>query len=182
MKGSCASLKELWGFLSASWLRFLGRAVLQRSSSVGGSSVKQRPLHGPWGLALFPCSKATWPCMSPGEEELGGDNQCSRVTRGLEQPGTAAGAGLPSACLPPWPPSSSTSPEPAFALDPGGFVFFSCAGAEASPGSPYPAPPAPGLSITAWHRPALPSPATRGTSLELRQCSKTSSLFKSPFG
>lgn len=134
MKGSCAALKELWGFLSASWLRFLGRTVLQRSSSVGGSSVKQRPLHGPWGLALFPCSKATCPCMSPGEEELRGDNQCFRVTRGLEQPGTAAGAGLPSACLPPWPPSSSVSPEPMFALGPGGFVFFSCVGAEASPG------------------------------------------------
>lgn len=130
MKGFCVALKELWGFLSASWLWFPGRKILQRSSSVGGSSVKQKPLHGPWGLALFPYSKATCLCMSPGEEELGGDNQCSR---GLEQPGTAAGDGLPSVCLPPWPLSSSISPEPMFALDPGGFLFFSCTGAEGCP-------------------------------------------------
>lgn len=29
---------------------------------MGGSSVK--PLHGPWGLTLFPCSKATCPCLN----------------------------------------------------------------------------------------------------------------------
>lgn len=125
MKCSCGALKELWGFLSALWLQFLGRKVLQRSSSVGGSLVKWRPLHGPWGMALSPCSKATCPCVSPGEEELGGDNQCSQVTCGLEQPGTAAGDGLSSVCLPAWPPSSSISPEPMFALlDPGDFFSF----------------------------------------------------------
>lgn len=107
---------------------------------MGGSLEKQRPLHGPWGLALLPCSKATCLRVSPGEE-LEGDSQCSRVAHGLEQAAAAAGIGLRCGCLLPWLPSSSVSLEPMFALDPGGFVLSSRVPAEASPGvtsSPVP--------------------------------------------
>lgn len=81
---------------------------------MGGSLVKQRPLRGPRGLALFPCSEAVCPCMSPGEGNVRGDDWGSHVTHGLEQPGTAAGDGLPSICLPIWPPPASISSEPMF--------------------------------------------------------------------
>lgn len=158
MKGSCVALKELWGFLSALWLRFLGRKVSQRRSS-----VKQRPVHGPWGLALFPSSKATCPCTSPAEEELGGGHQCSRVTHGVEQPGTAAGRGLPSVCLPPRPPSSSMSPDPMVVLgDLFSLLVLGLKLVQMTPAAAYPARPSQGLSITIWRLPAAPSPVTPG--------------------
>lgn len=54
MKGSCRALEELWGFLSASWLQFLDRKVLGRSSPVSGSSGEAEPFVWALGHGFVP--------------------------------------------------------------------------------------------------------------------------------
>lgn len=61
---------------------------------MSGSSGEAEPLA--WALGHGFIS------LSPEEGEVRGDNEGSQVTRGLEQPGPAAGGELPSICPCPW--------------------------------------------------------------------------------
>lgn len=62
MKGSCPAPKELWDFLSAPWLRFLGRKSLAKDE-LGESDASL------WTLGAFvPQQQGGAPTCHPGKE------------------------------------------------------------------------------------------------------------------